>query len=119
MVFFGPPALYLCVDELQNFVTTSFIEMLSESRKHQVLPTVAEQSTQQQFGHKLIEVILANVGTVVVFRLGSLEDLHTLWPMFSPFVDPVNFTNLPIYNLYSRMEIACRLGFAPGITRLL
>ena len=64
--------------------------MMSESRKYQVLLTIAEQSTQQQFDQKLIGVILANVGAVVAFRSGSRGDIQLLAPLFEPFMNRLN-----------------------------
>ena len=109
---------YLHVDEFQNFATTSFVEMMSESRKYQVLLTIAEQSTQQQFDQKLIEVILANVGTVVTFRLGSPEDVRLLEPIFAPCTESFGLTNLPIYNFRVRLGRSDPTGGISGITRL-
>ena len=109
---------YLYVDEFQNFATTSFVEMMSESRKYQVLLTIAEQSTQQQFDQKLIEVILANVGTVVAFRLGSSKDARLLEPIFTPSIEPFGLTNLPIYTFRARLGEADPTKGISGVTRL-
>ena len=109
---------YLYVDEFQNFATTSFVEMLSESRKYQVLLTIAEQSTQQQFDQKLIEVILANVGTVVSFRSGSPADTQILGPLFEPFTMPVELINLPAYCFYVRVGALNPVEIVSGITRV-
>ena len=110
---------YLYVDEFQNFATTSFVEMLSESRKYQVLLTIAEQSTQQQFDQKLIEVILANVGTVVAFRSGSPTDAQLLAPLLEPFVEPVGLMSLPAYQFYARVGTLNTVEATSGVTRLL
>lgn len=108
---------YLYVDEFQNFATTSFVEMLSESRKYQVLLTIAEQSTQQQFDQKLIEVILANVGTVVAFRSGSPVDARVLGSLFKPLIGQPELVGLSAYNFYARFGSLVPITTLSGITR--
>ena len=95
---------YLYVDEFQNFATVSFTQMLSEARKYKVFLTMAEQSTQQQDDQKMVNIILANVGTVVVFRTGSPKDEDLLLPMFRPFLEQGEIANLPAYNFYARIS---------------
>ena len=110
---------YLYVDEFQNFATTSFVEMLSESRKYQVLLTIAEQSTQQQLEQKLTEVILANTGTIVAFRSGSPEDARMVGPLLEPFVGAVELINLPAYHFYARLGCLNPTEAISGKTRVL
>ena len=94
---------YLYVDEFQNFATTSFVQMLSEARKYKLYLTMAEQSTSQQEEQRMVNIILANVGTVVVFRTGSPLDEQLILPLFKPFLDEGEITNLPSYNFYIRI----------------
>jgi len=94
---------YLYVDEFQNFATLSFTQMLSEARKYKVYLTMAEQSTQQQDDQKLVNIILANVGTVVVFRTGSPKDEELLLPLFEPYIEKGEISNLSAYNFYCRI----------------
>lgn len=94
---------YLYVDEFQNFATLSFTQMLSEARKYKVFLTMAEQSTQQQDDQKLVNVILANVGTVVAFRTGSPRDEELLLPLFEPYIEKGEIANLSAYNFYCRI----------------
>lgn len=95
---------YLYVDEFQSFATLSFTQMLSEARKYKVFLTMAEQSTQQQDDQKLVNIILANVGTVVAFRTGSPRDEDLLLPLFEPYVEKREISNLPAYNFYIRIQ---------------
>ena len=88
--------------------------MLSESRKYQVLLTIAEQSTQQQLDQKLIEVILANVGTIVVFRSGSPAGAQ----LFEPFVEPVELMSLSTYHFCARVGTLNPVGAVLGTTSL-
>lgn len=94
---------YVYVDEFQNFATMSFVQMLSEARKYKLFLTMAEQSTQQQEDRRLVHIILANVGTVVAFRSGSPEDERLILPLFKPYVQEGEISNLPAYNYYCRI----------------
>ena len=97
-------AFYLYVDEFQNFATLSFTQMLSEARKYKVFLTMAEQSTQQQDDQKMVNIILANVGTVVVFRTGSPKDEELLLPLFEPYIEKGEISSLSAYNFYCRIN---------------
>ena len=94
---------YLYVDEFQNFATMSFVQMLSEARKYKLFLTMAEQSTSQQDQQRLVEIILANVGTIVCFRSGSPADERLVLPLFSPFINQGEIANLPAYSYYVRI----------------
>jgi hypothetical protein len=93
---------YLYVDEFQNFATQSFVQMLSESRKYKLFLTMAEQSTSQQDDQKMVNIILANVGTIVCFRTGNPADEKLLLPLFSPYLEEGDIANLPLHNFYMR-----------------
>jgi DNA helicase HerA-like ATPase len=77
---------FLYVDEFQNFATMSFVQMLSEARKYKLFLIMAEQSTQQQAEQRLVDIVLANVGTVITFRTGSPADERLILPLFKPYV---------------------------------
>lgn len=94
---------YLYVDEFQNFATMSFVQMLSEARKYKLFLTMAEQSTSQQDQQRLVDIILANVGTVVCFRSGSPADERYVLPLFSPSIEQGEIANLPAYSYYVRI----------------
>lgn len=94
---------YLYVDEFQNFATMSFVQMLSEARKYKLFLTMAEQSTQQQADQRLVDIILANVGTIVAFRSGSPVDERLILPLFKPFLNEGEISNLPAFNYYARI----------------
>lgn len=93
---------YLYVDEFQNFATQSFVQMLSESRKYKLFLTMAEQSTSQQKDQQMVQIILANVGTVMCFRTGNPADEKLLLPLFAPFIAEGEISNQPPYNFYAR-----------------
>ena len=95
---------YLYVDEFQNFATPSFIQMLSESRKYKVFLTMAEQSTSQQKDKNIVNVILANVGTVISFRSANPDDEKLMLPQFSPYIQQGEISNLPLYKFYMKIS---------------
>lgn len=92
---------FLYVDEFQNFATTSFIGMLSEARKYRLDITMAEQSTSQQT-RDLVNVILANVGTTIMFRSANPEDEEAILPQFYPHVEKGEIANLPAFHFFMK-----------------
>lgn len=62
----------LIADEFQNFATDSFEQVLSESRKWK-LQLVASHQTLSQLQPELQDALLANVGTLVAFRVGGKD----------------------------------------------
>ncbi len=111
-------SFYLYVDEFQNFATISFVQMLSESRKYKLFLTMAEQSTAQQQEKRLVDIMLANVGTVICFRSGSPQDEKLLLPIFKPQLSPGDIANLPAYNFYMRLRAINALEPLSGETLL-
>lgn len=95
---------YLYVDEFQNFATASFVQMLSESRKYKMFMVMAEQSTSQQKDQQMVSIILANVGTVISFRTGNPQDERLLLPLFSPYIEQGEISNLPAFNFYAKLS---------------
>lgn len=110
---------YLYVDEFQNFATMSFVQMLSEARKYKLFLTMAEQSTSQQDQQRLVDIILANVGTVICFRSGSPADERLVLPLFSPFIEPGEIANLPSFTFYARIAAVHSQEPMSGMTVLL
>lgn len=62
----------LYVDEFQNFATTSFATILSEARKWRLNLCVANQFLDQ-VPDILKQAVIGNVGTLIVFRVGSID----------------------------------------------
>ena len=110
---------YLYVDEFQNFATASFVEMLSEARKYGLHLVMAQQSMQQLASSQLIEIILANVGTLVVFRTSSLRDANLLLPSFAPLVELSDLINLPPHCFYYKNQAVGNQLPTSGRTKLL
>ena len=110
---------YLYVDEFQNFATMSFVQMLSEARKYKLFLIMAEQSTSQQDQQRLVDIILANVGTVICFRSGSPADERYVLPLFYPYIGQGEIANLPAYNFYMRIAAVTAQEPLSGQTLLL
>jgi len=95
---------YLFVDEFQNFATSSFTKLLSGGRKFGLRITIAEQSTAQQSDRNIVNVILANTGTVICFRTASPVDEALMLSQFAPQVALGDIANLPRYNFYMKIS---------------
>lgn len=94
---------YLFIDEFQNFATSSFIKLLSGGRKFGLRLTIAEQSTSQQEDRNIVNVILANTGTVVCFRTASPIDEQLMLSQFMPYVNQSDIVNLPRYHFFMKL----------------
>ncbi len=94
---------YVFVDEFQNFATSSFTKLLSGGRKFGLRVTIAEQSTAQQDDRNVVNVILANTGTVICFRTASPIDAKLMADQFKPYADVGDINNLPRYRFYIRL----------------
>lgn len=90
--------------------------MLSEARKYKLFLTMAEQSTSQQDEQRLVDIILANVGTVVCFRSGSPSDERLVLPLFMPFIQQGEIANLPAYSYYVRISAVNAQEPMSGVT---
>lgn len=95
---------YLYIDEFQNFATLSFIKIISEGRKYGLHLIIAEQSTSQQQDRSIVNQILANVTTVIVFRSGNYLDEELMLDQFSPYLQKGEIMNLPRYRFYIKIS---------------
>jgi RecA/RadA recombinase len=95
---------YLYIDEFQNFATKSFAELLSEARKYRLNVVLAHQTVSQIEDKDFLQIILANVGTVVVFRTSSPLDEKTILPILLPQVNEHEISNLPSYHFYIKIN---------------
>lgn len=95
---------YLFVDEFQNFATSSFTKLLSGGRKFGLRLTIAEQSTAQQSDRNMVNVILANTGTIICFRTASPIDEELMLSQFSPYVKKGDIGNLPRFKFYMKLS---------------
>lgn len=94
---------YLYVDEIHNFLTLSFADILSEARKYGLNLILAHQYIEQ-VDERIRASILGNVGTIISFRIGA-EDAKYLAREFSPIFEESDLINLPNYHIYLKLMI--------------
>lgn len=94
---------YLYVDEFHSFLTMSFADILSESRKYGLNLILAHQYLNQ-LHDKIRNAIFGNVGTIISFRVGT-EDSILLAKEFKPTFDEFDFMNLPNYHIYLKLLV--------------
>lgn len=94
---------YLYVDEFQNFATEAFGQILSEARKYKLNAILAHQTTSQLEDKSLVNITLANTGTVICFRTANPEDEKLILPQFAPYIERGEIASLPSYHFYMRL----------------
>ncbi|MDA8162596.1 MAG: type IV secretion system DNA-binding domain-containing protein [Desulfobacteraceae bacterium] len=94
---------YLYVDEFHNFLTLSFANILTESRKYNLNLILAHQYIEQ-LDEKIMAAVFGNVGTIISFRVGA-EDAKYLAREFHPVFDEADLANLPNYHIYLKLMI--------------
>lgn len=94
---------YFYVDEFHDFLTLSFADILSGSRKYGLNLVLAHQHLAQ-IDERLKASILGNVGTVISFRVG-VEDAEVLAKEFYPVFGESDLVNLPNHQIYLKLLI--------------
>jgi len=84
---------FIYLDEFQTFTTLALVNMLAELRKYGLGLVLANQF-MDQIDIELRNAILGNVGTLIVFRVGSV-DAERLVKELLPTLDPYELTLLP------------------------
>ncbi len=97
------PDFYLYVDEFQNFATSDFVQILSESRKFRLNLSLANQYLEQ-IPKPIKDALFGNVGTLGAFRVGT-EDAEFLKFYFKPVFSNYDLANNMVGNLYIKMLI--------------
>lgn len=97
------PNFYLYVDEFQSFASESFADILSEARKYKLNLNIAHQYIQQM-PENVQAAVFGNVGTMVVFRVGS-ADAEIFEKEFSPTFVADDIVNLGKFQMYLRLMI--------------
>ncbi len=98
---------YLYVDEFQNFVTDSFANILSESRKYRLNLIIAHQYIGQlatKDSTVVRDAIFGNVGTMVIFRVGA-ADADFLEKELEPEFTIEDVVNLPNRQIYLKLMV--------------
>lgn len=96
-------SFYLYVDEMHNFITLSFADILSEARKYGLSLTLAHQYIEQ-LDIEIRAAVFGNVGTIIAFRVGA-KDASYLAREFSPVFKEADIINLPNYRIYLKLMI--------------
>jgi len=94
---------YLYVDEVHTFLTQSFADILSESRKYGLNLILAHQYVSQ-LREEVRNAVFGNVGTIISFRVGA-DDARYLAREFTPVFGETDLINLPNYNIYLKLMI--------------
>ena len=94
---------YLYVDEFHNFLTLSFANILTESRKYNLNLILAHQYIEQ-LDEKITAAVFGNVGTIISFRVGA-ENAKYLAREFHPVFDEADILNLPNHHIYLKLMI--------------
>jgi hypothetical protein len=94
---------YLYVDEMHNFITLSFADILSEARKYGLSLILSHQYIEQ-LDKEIRSAIFGNVGTTISFRVGA-EDARYLSREFHPVFNEEDLINLPNYHIYLKLLI--------------
>lgn len=96
-------SFYLFVDEVQNVMTLSFADALSEARKYGLSLALAHQYIEQ-LDPKIRAAVFGNVGTLISFRVGA-EDAKLLAQEFRPVFSETDLINLPNHHIYLKLMI--------------
>jgi type IV secretory pathway TraG/TraD family ATPase VirD4 len=94
---------YVYVDEFHDFLTLSFADMLSASRKYGLNLVLSHQHLAQ-LDEKLRAAILGNTGTVISFRVG-VEDAQVLAKAFYPVFGASDLVSLPNHHICLKLLI--------------
>lgn len=95
---------YLYVDEFQNFATPAFSQILSEARKYRLSAILAHQTVSQIQDKDLVNVTLANTGSIICFRTANPEDERMILPQFIPYIQQGEIASLPSFNFYMKIS---------------
>ena len=95
---------YLYVDEFQNLATPAFAQILSEARKYRLSAILAHQTVSQIQDKDLVNITLANTGTIICFRTANPEDEKLILPQFIPYIEKGEIASLPSFNFYMKIS---------------
>lgn len=94
---------YLYIDEIQNFLTLSFADILSEARKYGLSLILAHQYIEQ-LDEEIRHAVLGNVGTMISFKVGAHDAMY-LAKEFQDVFDAGDLISLPNHNVYLKLMI--------------
>jgi hypothetical protein len=94
---------FLYCDEFQVIADETFADMLSTSRKWGLGLILANQFATQLQERRVLESVLANVGTIISFRVG-VRDAQLLAPVFEPSIGARDLVESPHFQGYVRFH---------------
>jgi hypothetical protein len=94
---------YFYIDEFQNFATSSFGEILSESRKYRLCLTFANQFLGQ-LPPGVSETVFGNIANLISFRVGS-QDAGAVADELKPNISKDDLLNLGLRQFYTKMSV--------------
>jgi len=94
---------YFYVDEFHNVVTASFLNLFSEARKYGLNLTVAHQYIGQILP-SVLDTVLGNVATIIVFRIGG-DDAAKMEAEMTPVFKAKDMINLGTQEFYIKETI--------------
>ena len=94
---------YLYIDEFQNFCTETISSILSEARKYRLNLILAHQYIAQ-LPEKIRDAIFGNVGSQIVFRVGS-SDAEFLIKEFEPYLKVSDLISIDNFWAYVRLMV--------------
>jgi len=94
---------FLYCDEFQVIADENFADMLSTSRKWALGLVLANQFATQLEQRGVLEAALANVGSIISFRVG-VNDAKLLGPVFQPTVAMSDLVECPNWHGYMRIH---------------
>jgi hypothetical protein len=94
---------YFYIDEFQNFATSSFGEILSESRKYRLCLTFANQFLGQ-LPAGVSDTVFGNIASLISFRVGS-QDAGAVANELKPNISPDDLLNLGLRQFYTKMSV--------------
>lgn len=100
---------FLYIDEFHSFTTEALADMLSELRKYGLGLILAHQHASQ-LGQGVLDAILGNVGTWVVFRVGATDAAILAKQLAADTPQPRDLVNLPNYEAFVKLMIDGRQG---------
>ncbi len=95
---------YLYVDEAHSYMTTSFVDILSEARKYGLSLFLTHQYVEQ-LKEEIQSAVLGNAGTIISFRIGP-TDAKYMMEEFYPVFNQYDLINLPRYCMYLKLMIS-------------
>ena len=94
----------LYIDEFHSFTTTAFADMLSELRKYRLGLVLSQQHTSQ-IDASVLDAIMGNVGTLIVFRVGATDAAILAKQLASDVPESPDLVNLPNYEAYMKLMV--------------